>query len=265
MKTVEEMRNSILREPPADDLIQDLLPHSTTAYMLLVGRSGIGKTFLLLNILYCLASGTPFLNRKTKQCKVGYLSFEGDRRKILIRFDTIGSSFPEASGYIHWEHALPFPLNNLGIEHLEELITGLDVVGIDPLRPLVAGDYLTPKDAGTFLNKLRQVQNDTSTTFILTHHIRKPDRRYKVQPEDLQYEVKGASEYVEAATTVLLMEKATQPRDEFGKWILGTQFKHLHFVKIKDAPTEPKPVTLRFNSEKMLYEPITDVFKEEES
>ena len=264
MKTVEEMRNSILREPPSDDLIQDLLPHSTTAYMLIAGRSGIGKTFLLLNILYCLASGKPFLSHKTKQCKAGYLSFEGDRRKILTRFDTIGRSFPNTRDYIHWEHTLAFPLNNHGIETLMELVTGLDVIGIDPLRPLVAGDYTMPKDASAFLTNLRKVQNETSTTIILTHHIRKPDRRNKVQPEDLQFEIKGASEYVEAATTVLLMERASQPRGDFGKFTSGSMHKNLHFVKIKDAPTEPQPVTLRFNSNSMLFEPMTNFFQEEE-
>ncbi len=265
MKTVDQMRNSILREPLADDLIQDLLPHSTTTYMLIAGRSGIGKTFLLLNILYCLASGKPFLSHKTKQCKAGYLSFEGDRRKILTRFDTIGRSFPNTRDYIHWEHTLAFPLNNPGIETLMELVTGLDVVGIDPLRPLVAGDYTTPKDASAFLTNLRKVQNETSTTIILTHHIRKPDKRYKVQPEDLLFEIKGASEYVEAATTVLLMERASQPRGDFGKFASGSMLKNLHFVKIKDAPTEPQPVTLRFNSDSMLYEPMTDFFQKEGS
>jgi len=265
MKTVDEMRNSILREPPADDLVQDLLPHSTTAYMLIAGRSGIGKTFLLLNILYCLASGKPFLSHKTKQCKVGYLSFEGDSRKILTRFDTIGDSFPGIGDYIFWEHALPFPLNNPGIEKMMELITGLDVVGIDPLRPLVAGDYTMPKDASAFLSNLRKVQNETSTTIILTHHIRKPDRRNKVQPEDLQFEIKGASEYVEAATTVLLMERASQPRDDLGKWASSSMLKNLHFVKVKDAPTEPMPIIMRFNSDTMLYEPMTNFFQEERS
>jgi len=263
VKLLNKQRNEILARPPADDLINDLLPDSSSAYMLICGRSGIGKTFLALNLLYCLASGTPFLSHKTKQCKAGYLSFEGDRRKILTRFETIGRSFPDAKDYIHWEHTLPFPLNILGIEKLMEVITGLDVVGIDPLRPLVAGDYITPKDASAFLTNLRKVQNETSTTIILTHHIRKPDRRNKVQPEDLQFEIKGASEYVEAATTVLLMEKTPQPRGDFGKFASGSMLKNLHFVKLKDAPTEPQPATFRFNSDTMLYEPITDFFQEE--
>jgi RecA-family ATPase len=88
MKSINQARREILSRPQTDDLIQDLLPDSSQAYMLICGRSGIGKTFLALNILYCLATGTPFLSHKTKTCNVGYLSMEGSDVKILKRFDT---------------------------------------------------------------------------------------------------------------------------------------------------------------------------------
>ncbi len=263
MKLLSQVRNEILARPPADDLIQDLLPDSSSAYMLICGRSGIGKTFLALNILYCLATGTPFLSHKTKQCQVGYLSMEGSDRKLLNRFNTLSTSFPGAEDNIHWHHTLAITLNEAGISQLEEIITGLDVVIIDPLRPLILGDYTTPKDANTFLKNLQRVQNETSTKVILIHHIRKPDKRVKVQPEDLQFEVKGASEYVEAATTVLLLERAHQPKDNLGKFLPRADDKTLHFVKVKDAPTDLKPITLRFNRDSMLFEPLIEYYQEE--
>lgn len=263
MKLLSQVRNEILARPPANDLIQDLLPDSFSAYILICGRSGIGKTFLALNILYCLATGTPFLSHKTKQCQVGYLSMEGSDCKILNRFDTLSTSFPDTEDRIHWHHTLAITLNKAGISQLEEIITGLDVVIIDPLRPLVPGDYTTPKDANTFLKNLQRVQNETSTKVILIHHVRKPDKRVKVQPEDLQFEVKGASEYVEAATTVLLLERAHQPKDNLGKFLPRADDKTLHFVKVKDAPTDLKPITLRFNRDSMLFEPPIEHYQEE--
>jgi len=213
MKLLSQVRNEILARPPANDLIQDLLPDSSSAYMLICGRSGIGKTFLALNILYCLATGTPFLSHKTKQCQVGYLSMEGSDRKLLNRFNTLSTSFPCAEDNIHWHHTLAITLNEAGINQLEQIISGLDVVIIDPLRPLVPGDYTTPKDANTFLKNLQRVQNETGTRLILIHHIRKPDKRVKVQPEDLQFEIKGATEYVDGAATVLLLDRPHHSRD----------------------------------------------------
>lgn len=262
MKTVEQMRTSILEEPAADDFIDGWLPHSTSAYMLIAGRAGIGKTFMLLDSLHCLASGDPILSHKTKQCRVGFLSLEGDKRKILARFDRIGQSYPEAVGNIYWEHCLPFKLNDQGIDRLCEIMAGLDVVGIDPLRPLVTGDYTSPKDASNFLVNLRKAQETTGTTVILTHHIRKPDKRIKVRPEDLAFEVKGASEYVEAATSVLLLERARQSREEFGKFGSNSDLRELHLVKLKDSPAEPRPIVLKFNNQTMLFETITDLFND---
>ena len=259
MKSLSSMRDEILSRPEANDLIQDLLPDSSSAYMLICGRSGIGKTFLGLNLLFCLAAGVPFLSHKTKQCEVGYLSMEGSDRKILKRFDTLAASFPEGTeDHIRWEHTTAITLTDEGYERLAEIITGLDVVVIDPLRPLVPGDYTTPKDANAFLKKLQELQNETSTRIILIHHIRKPDKRLKVQPEDLQFEVKGASEYVEAATTVLLLERAPQPKDDYGKFLPTNDDRILYFSKVKDAPTDLLPNTLRFNRDTMVFQPVTN-------
>jgi len=171
MRSLDAMLKEIDAEPEANDLIQDLLPDSSSAYMLLCGRSGIGKTFLALDILHCLASGTPFLSHKTKPCKVGYLSMEGARAKIATRFRTIGNSFEGAHDNIFWEHSLPITLNAEGVNKLKEIIAGITVIIIDPLRPLVPGDYTSPKDATLFLKNLQRIQNETGTRLILLHRV----------------------------------------------------------------------------------------------
>lgn len=258
MKSLSIMRTEIQGRGPTNDIINDLLPDSPTAYALLCGRAGIGKTFLGIQLIYSLASGKPFLNHKVTQCAVGYISMEGADTKILERFNIIGKSYPGAEGNIFWHHGLPITLRDKGIEQFKALIRNCQVVVVDPLRPLVPGDYTTPKDASTFLRVLQEIQVATGTKLILCHHIRKPDRKVKVHPEDLIYEIKGASEYVEAANTVLLLERADQPRGAFGHFMPGTNRKLLHFVKVKDAPSGAKPMELQFNAETMLFEPILE-------
>jgi len=85
----------------------------------------------------------------------------------------------------------------------------------------------------------------------------------KVQPEDLQFEVKGASEYVEAATTVLLLERAQQPKDNFGKFLPTNDDRTLYFSKVKDGPTDLVPITLHFDRETMLFQPMTNYYNED--
>ena len=259
MRAASDRLTEIASQPPSDDLIQDMLPNSPSAYGLLAGRSGIGKTFLILQMACCVASGTPFLNRKTKKCKTGLLTLEGAESKLAIRVNRIAESYPGAIENLFWEHALPFRLDDAGVDKLASIMTGLNFVIIDPLRPLVAGDYTSPKDAATFLVNLRKAQEKSGTVILLIHHIRKPDRRVRVQPEDLQFEIKGATEYVDGATSVLLLEKAPQGRNEQGKLQPVSTNKALHFVKIKDGPTDDGPSILSFNSDLMLFLPVSQI------
>ena len=256
MKPVDQLIEDIKGEPASDDIIKDLLPDSTSAYMLICGRSGIGKTNLVLYLAFCIATGSKFFSLETKQQKIGYLSFEGSQRQIANRFDKLRQTYGNTGEYLQWEHSLPMRLNSSSKDQLIFTIIGLDVAIIDPLRPLVSGDWMKPADASNFLYNLREVQNETGTTIILVHHIRKPDRKLRVQPEDLQFEIKGATEYVDGAATVLLLERPGHVKDESGKFVSSTDDRVLYFPKVKDAPAEFRPIHLRFSRDTLLFKPI---------
>jgi hypothetical protein len=226
--------------------------------MLICGRSGIGKTNLVLYLAFCIATRRKFFSLETEQKITGYLSFEGGQRQIANRFMKLQQTFGSAGEYLHWEHSMPIKLNSKGKDDLKSLITGLEVAIIDPLRPLVCGDHMKPTDASHFLENLREVQNDTGTTIILVHHIRKPDRKLRVQPEDLQFEIKGATEYVDGAATVLLLERPGHVKDESGKFVSSSEDRILYFPKVKDAPAEFKPIHLRFFRDELLFKPVTN-------
>lgn len=262
MKTVDRMLAELEKDPPADDIIKDLLPNSTTAYMLICGRSGIGKTNLALYLAFCIATGREFFSLETMQKRVGYLSFEGGKSQIAKRFAKLKQTFGSAGDYLCWEHSLPIKLTPGGKEDLMRLITGIDVAIIDPLRPLVMGNWMKPADAGAFLTSLREVQNETGTVIVLVHHIRKPDRRATVLPEDLQFEIKGATEYVDGAATVLLLDRPRHSRDNTGRFSSNLDNRILYFTKVKDAPTEFQPLSLRFDRDTLLFKPLSDGYAE---
>ena len=137
MKPVEQVLIDLKNTPSSDDIIKDLLPDSTTAYMLICGRSGIGKTNLVLYLAYCIATGSKFFSMETKQKIIGYLSFEGGQQQIANRFEKLKQTFGSAGAYLLWEHSMPIKLNVKGRDDLKRIISGLEVAIIDPLRPLV--------------------------------------------------------------------------------------------------------------------------------
>lgn len=185
--------------------------------------------------------------------------------KLANRFETIGASYPCCNSQISWEHTTTIKLNPNGRDRLLEIITGQDVIIVDTLRHLVSGDYNKPSDAQHFIEELIRLQNEASTRFVLVHHIRKPDRRLKIHPDDVQFEVKGPTEYVDGATTVLLLERAGQLKDKQGLFLPGSgDNKTLFFAKVKDNPTDLKPITLHFNRKTLVFEPLTNIYTDEE-
>lgn len=251
-------RQQLLKDPPVEDIIQDLLPNASTEYLLLCGRAGIGKTNLALHLAFCLATGHPWFSHKTNQCRVGYLGFEGTPRKLLARFDKLQNSYGDPGDYLRVNRTLPFKLVKDGVNRFQQIIDGLDVIIIDPLRYIVPDDYTKPEAASAFISTLKDCCAKTGTIPILLHHVRKPDRRLMVRPEDLAFEVKGATDYVDAAATVLLLERVRQPRNKAGRFGSSSDDSMLHFCKVKDAPAELLPLRLQFNRNTLIYEPMLD-------
>ena len=264
MLTLGDWRQKITADPPTEDIIQDVLPNASTEYLLLCGRAGIGKTNLALYLAFCLACGMPWFSHKVTKCRVGYLGFEGTPRKLLTRFDKLQGIYGDPGDYLLVERSLPFKLMKRGVDRFLNTIEGLDIVIVDPLRYIVPDDYTKPEAASAFISTLKDCCSQTNTIPILLHHVRKPDRRLSVRPEDLAFEVKGATDYVDAAATVLLLEHARQPRTKDGRFGSSADDRVLHFCKVKDSPAELLPLNLKFNRETLIYEPVTEYDTEED-
>jgi len=262
MKSLTQRREEIKSRPVGEDLINDWMPTSATL-MLLAGRPGIGKTFVLLDLLCCLASGTPFLSHKCKPVKVGLLSLEGDEIKLLRRIDTlIAESYPKAEASFGWTHTIPIKLTTpKGRAWLCNQFEGKDIVGIDTLTKLCGGDINSPKDVAAFLSILKEVMTETGTSVIATHHCRKPDKRIKILPSDLIFEIRGAIDFVAEAQSVLLLEKAKQGRGELGKFENLEGKRILYTAKLKDSPTDEAGIELLFNDTKLRYLPVVEDYE----
>ena len=259
MLPLSQWREYVMAQPPTDDLIHDVLPNSPSDYMIMCGCSGIGKTNLALDMAFCLATGHPWFSFKVKRCRVGYLGFEGAPKKLLVRLEKLEHTYGDAGDNLCFERTMPFKLAGPGVARFEALIEGLQVVFIDPIRYMVQGDYNKPEHASNFIGTVKAACQKMGTVPILLHHVKKPDPRLKVRPEDLQYEVKGPTEYVDAAGTLLLLERARQNRSKGGVFAGNADDRTLYFCKVKDAPADIAPMDLQFNRDTLLYQPKATV------
>jgi AAA domain/Bifunctional DNA primase/polymerase, N-terminal len=90
-------RNHDEYEAP-DDLVANLIP--AVGITILVGNSNSGKTFLLMEMLRCLKSGTKFLGRNLQQCEALLITGEG-HGGTGKRLRAMRKRWPEADIDVH--------------------------------------------------------------------------------------------------------------------------------------------------------------------
>jgi len=258
LEALENWETRVRTRPSSPDLVEGILPDSTD-YMLIAGRAGIGKSIIALQLAFCLATGTPFLSFSCQKVKVGYLSFEGSDQKLLERVEKIKTNFPPTGRNLFVHVGDIFKLARQPQKFIWA-VKGLRVLIIDPLRYMVEHDYCKPEYASNFISNLQLLSQQQNVACIIVHHIRKPDRRHLIEPGDLD-NIKGATDYVDAATTVLLLERSRQSRSG-GKFApVVPDEKTLYFAKTRDAIADIPPKTLILNRSKLIFEEPAWSFK----
>ena len=265
MDSVLKFLKEVRETPPPPFIIDQLLPDSWQSYMLLCGRPGIGKTNLALYLAFCLARGDPFFDFKTKPTKTGYLFMEGGKHQIADRVVKLAKNYAQLPPTLYIQPLEPTSLTPQGKDNLLQVIHGVKVVIIDPLKFLTPGDYMKPNDVKLTLTTLLELQNRFHFISILIGHIRKPDRAKIEDPDDYWTDLKGPTEYLEMANSAILLRKprhAKNPLD--GTFTSNINARELCFIKARDAQKDLHPIKLLFNPDLLLYRPYTDHFGGEE-
>lgn len=166
---------SFLSQPsPISWLVKGWIPAQSTG--MIFGEPGVGKTFVMLDIACCIATGTEWHGKRITAGTVVYLAGEGNfglRQRIaswakahdvtnldnlLISNKAIDMDSPGAAAQI------------LGAVHA---LTSAPValVVIDTLNNHMAGDENSAKDTRAMLNACNVVGAALSSTIMLVHHV----------------------------------------------------------------------------------------------
>ena len=254
LESAEKWISQVRSRPQVPDLVKELIP-AKSGLILLGGRTGIGKTNLALQLAFSVATGVEFLGLKTRQADVGYLGFEGAPDKMANRLEKQARSFSDWQGHLRFDVRTPMKLEGNEALFLS-MFRGVGLAILDPLKYLVSGDYIKPAYAQAFVARVLKLAEELGAPILLSHHIRKPDMRGLFEPGDL-YELKGAGDYVEAATTVMLLERERQGHKPGGGWARpNPDHAVLHFAKTRDAVAALEPIPMRFDRERLLFVPI---------
>ena len=222
--------------------------------MLIAGKSGIGKSVMATHLCFAIATGTPFLGFETESATVGYAAFEGSTSNIKDRLQQIAKNYPETGDRFRFNLLDPIPLAKSRDTYMK-MFEECKVVVLDNLRQITHGKYLDPAYASEFIKDLQDMLSQLGAVAVITHHIKKSNEAYMIEPGDL-FSLKGATEYADAATTVLLMEYKRQQYDHTKKKF-GKKNKDrlvLYFAKTRISKEELQPMELVRNRTKCSFD-----------
>lgn len=145
----------------------------------------VGKSWIVLELAYCLSTATPFLGRfAIKQPRRVLYAQEEDsidrvkrRLRQLIKGDPI-REIP-SDDYLKWSIRVGFKIDDLAwLEKLrQEIITHkAEVVIMDVFNRLHGSDENKQAEMTAILNNLTRMTNDYGCAFIIVHHNRKPQQ-----------------------------------------------------------------------------------------
>lgn len=245
---IQDWAAKLAKMKPKPNLIKDILPAQKGEYIAVAGRTGIGKTNLCLHLALCLATGTPFFGLKCEKVYVALFIFEGGPSDLLKRYEKVKHNFPSHGRRLRFE-SLPISNPQEMRDTIFETAKGCKVIILDPVKFIVSGDYLKPKDADKFIKIFKQRLIKHNMSAILTLPIKKPNEKSLIQPSDV-YQMKGATEYADAATSVILVEKKSHRR--------SSDEVTLHFAKTRIASQELGKLDLHFNRDRCIFELMKD-------
>ena len=203
--------------PPVSFLIEGILPDGTS---LLTAASKIGKSWMVLDLGLCIASGGAFLGHDTNQAGVLYLALEDSPHRLQNRMNKIlsGKTAPEQFYFATEAPKLDNGLLDTLDDHLKKY-PDTKLIIIDTLQKIrgqalpresgYAQDYREMETVKGFMDK-----RGVSTIFV--HHNR------KMKDDDDPFNmISGTNGIMGAMDTIWTITKASRADEEATLHITG--------------------------------------------
>jgi KaiC/GvpD/RAD55 family RecA-like ATPase len=170
--TPETLETQAKEEPPWT--VEGLFQAQTVN--LLVGDSGIGKTPLMVQLGVAVASGTPFLGRRTRRGSVLYADFESPAKRFLETVNGVTRHLgleKAPDDFLVWSPEWQKPATDVYRTELLHRVKRLNpaLVIVDPLRLFDPDAPVKNEEAAKLFKQIRR--EEITSTWVLMHHRKK--------------------------------------------------------------------------------------------
>lgn len=152
-------------------LVDGVVPGASLAC--LYGPSGVGKTFLALDLAAAVAEGREWFGHKTVRGRVVYVVLEGRAglRNRIDAWEQFHTEFPNNVRFVDGRHTFNLPLDAGTLGYEINAAGGADLVVIDSLNRAAPGiDENASHDMGRVILSAVALQAATGGSVLLVHH-----------------------------------------------------------------------------------------------
>ncbi len=175
--------------------------------LLLTGATEAGKSFLLAQLSYDLATAHDFLGFRVAQpWRVALVQAEISPARFQKRMRKIGAAYPghHPHLYVWTDYGLklddPRQLTRLDKELSKHPV---DVLILDPMRPFHHGTENSDEHMEAFFGGVRKLQDKHNFAVIIAHHVRKPNEFVAGS----LYDIRGSGVITDRPDTILRLTK----------------------------------------------------------
>lgn len=214
--------------------------------MMLSGPSKAGKSFALIALSICIATGGEWMKWRCRKGKVLYVNFELSRESCLNRFKAMFEQYGLKMGGVDvWNlRGKVVTMKDLLPKLLHRVSgRGYDVIIFDPIYKLLGGDENNAEQVGRFCAQLDRVCAETGCAVVYCHHHSKGAQGGK----SAQDRASGSGVFARDADALLDMiqlKAATGAADYDGRSASATAWR-MEAV-LREFP-EPDPVNMWFD------------------
>lgn len=199
--SAEDLFNEKLE--PTEWIVENMLP---TGLAMLCAPSKFGKSWMVLQLCNCIASGNTFLNHKTKDCECLYYALEDSKARLQNRLGKMLKD-KRPSSKVHMTIKSDTIANGLLDKIREELQTfpNIKLVIIDTLQK-VRGKM--DKNSTLYANEynemgaIKEFADKNKICILLVHHLRK-----MADDSDVFNMISGSTALMGAADTIIILSK----------------------------------------------------------
>ncbi len=175
--------------------------------MLITGLTEVGKSYMIVQLSYDLATGQDFLGFAVKQpWRVALVQAEISHNRFQRRMRKIGVTYgnhPDGL-FVMTDYGLKLDDPRQWARLDKELSKHpIDVLILDPMRPFHHGTENSDEHMEAFFGGVRRLQDKHGCATIIAHHLKKPNEFI----EGSLYDIRGSGVITDRPDTILRLTK----------------------------------------------------------